>query len=444
MRPTTCVFVLVGAMAAAGGFRQQPPVVKTTTAGVVIDATVLDANGRPVLDLGPGDFELTENGTRQQILSVTLIQGGIARASTAAVPLATSAAAAPVAMPPAPGTPAAAAAPAITPSVTAIVFDRLSPEVRPLARRAALAYLETLTPPNDYAGVFLADLTLTTYQPFTNQQERLRVAVDRMSATAPANLADVDRFKGRYAPMLDPNQPATAGAESSAGFSIAERQRILSLPNPERRFAEMELRMESGYRQFLAELGGQASLAGLRSTVEGLGMLPGRKSILYFTESLTLSTTLKSKFDAIIGLANRASITVYPVDAVGLRVHSKEGELARNVNVAGRQNVGDESRGDGPWTKDLEKQDQLLSSRPTAALGRLATETGGFLLENTNDLSAGVARMQVERTTYYLLAYQSTDTALDGTFRKVSVKVKRPKVTIKARPGYLAIPSGAL
>ena len=42
----------------------------------------------------------------------------------------------------------------------------------------------------------------------------------------------------------------------------------------------------------------------------------------------------------------------------------------------------------------------MLSSRPTAILNRLARETGGFLLENTNDLGAGVARMQLERTTY--------------------------------------------
>jgi hypothetical protein len=106
-------------------------------------------------------------------------------------------------------------------------------------------------------------------------------------------------------------------------------------------------------------------------------------------ESRRHEARLKPKFDALIGQANRANITVYPLDAAGLRVHSKEMELGRNVNVAGAQGVGDERRGDGPWTNDLEKQDQLLSSRPGAALGRLARETGGFLLENTNALGAG-------------------------------------------------------
>lgn len=202
----------------------------------------------------------------------------------------------------------------------------------------------------------------------------------------------------------------------------------------------LELKMGEGYQRFASEYEGQASMTGLRAVIDALGTLPGRKSVLYFTESLQVTTTLKPKFDALIGQANRANITVYTVDAAGLRVHSKEAELGRNVSVAGAQGVGDERRGDGPWTKDLEKQEQLLSSRPTASLGRLAKETGGFLLENTNDLAAGVARMRQERTTYYLLTYQSTNPALDGSFRRVSVKVKRPKVTVRARPGYVAAP----
>jgi Ca-activated chloride channel family protein len=49
--------------------------------------------------------------------------------------------------------------------------------------------------------------------------------------------------------------------------------------------------------------------------------------------------------------------------------------------------------------------------------------------------------MQNERTTYYLLAYQPTNPAQDGKFRRVTVKVKRPKVIVKGRPGYLAVPA---
>ena len=332
------------------------------------------------------------------------------------------------------------------PSVTAILFDRLSPEVRPLAGRAALAYVSTLVPPRDYAGVFLADVALKTFQPFTSVQDTLRAAVARAVSTAPSNLTTKsESFGSSRIQNLDPNQAPTVGAEAAGGYINAlEREKRLTAGAPgedpsEVMLRQMELRMTETYHQFLAESEGQASLAGLRAVVKGLSTLPGRKSILYFTEALTVTDRLKSRFDALIGEANRANITVFTVDAAGLRVHSKEAELKRNVDIAGTQGVGDAKRGDGPYTKELERQEQMLTSRPGAVLGRLAKETGGFLLENTNDLGAGVARMQQERTTYYLLAYQPTNAALDGKFRRVTVKVKRPKVTVKGRPGYLAV-----
>lgn len=200
--------------------------------------------------------------------------------------------------------------------------------------------------------------------------------------------------------------------------------------------------MREGYQRFVAELDGQWSLAGLRAVVSAFSELPGRKSILYFTEKLPISDRMKPKFDALIGEANRANITVYPVDAVGLRVHSNDGELKRNIDVASAKALGDEEREKGAWTKDLERQNDLLNSRTSAVLGRLAKDTGGFLLENTNDLSAGVARMRQERTTYYLLSYQPTNPSLDGKFRRINVKVKRPKMTVRARPGYVALQTG--
>jgi VWFA-related protein len=110
------------------------------------------------------------------------------------------------------------------------------------------------------------------------------------------------------------------------------------------------------------------------------------------------------------------------------------------VEGAGAQGIGDAKRGEGPMTKELERQEQILTSRSSAILGRLAKETGGFLLENTNDLTSGVARMLNDRTTYYLLAYNPTNTSEDRKFRRVSVKVKRSGVNVKARPGYVMSP----
>jgi VWFA-related protein len=434
--------VVLALTAASAAAQSQAPVVKTTTTGVVIDVTALDKDGKPVADLQPADFDLTEDGVRQEIASVTFVRGGVGESRSGRPPAQAAASDAPV---PVAGTtpPSSAVTPAM-PSVTAILFDRLSPEVRPLAGRAALAYVSTLVPPRDYAGVFLADVALKTFQPFTSTQDTLRSAVARAVSTAPSNLTTKsESFGSSRIQNLDPNQSPTVGAEVAGGYinALDREKKLTEGADSEKLLRQMELRMTESYHQFLAESEGQASLAGLRAVVKGLSVLPGRKSILYFTEALTVTDRLKSRFDILIGEANRANVSVFTVDAVGLRVHSKEAELGRNVEVAGAQGVGDARRGDGPYTKDLERQEQMLTSRPSAVLGRLAKETGGFLLENTNDLGAGVARMQQERTTYYLLAYQPTNPAQDGKFRRVAVKVKRPKVTVKSRAGYLAGPA---
>jgi VWFA-related protein len=438
MKLAITLLVLTATFAPA---QTQVPTVRTATAGVLIDVTVLDKDGRPVTDLKAEDFEVSEDGKAQKIVSATLMRSGVPS------PVAGSAADA-IARAPASSTTAGSASttmpnvpPATTPTVTAILFESLSADTRSYAARAAAELVSTLAPPNEYAGVFLGGLGFATLQPFTNRREDVRQALNRVAVSALNDLL-VDAEQSRVSSRiqgLDPSTPVTPGAESGRGYTtIGERDKLLHGKDPDSKLREMEYRMEEGYTRMLAELEGDAALAGLRTTVQGLAAMPGRKSILYFTEALPITSRLKSHFDALIGEANRANVTVYPVDAAGLRLHSKEAEVGRNVNLAGAQGVGDAQRENGAWTKELEKQEEMLSSRPASVLGRLANETGGFLIDNTNDLGKGVTRMQVERTTYYLLGYQPTNTAMDGKFRRVTVKVKRGKYTVRARPGYLA------
>lgn len=421
--------------------QNQPPTVRTSTAGVLIDVTVLDKDGRPVTDLEAADFDVSEDGKPQQIVSATLMRGGvpsrIGGGSATPAPPGTEPASAEAAGAPTGATPA-------VPTVTAILFDNLSVEARPFATLAAARFVSTLMAANEWGGVFRSGLSLTTIQVFTNQTAKLRAAIDRVAEIAPNNLStDAERTRTTVRTQgLDPSTPETAGAEYAQGWTtIADREQRLYKEDPrdsEQYLNRLALRMEEGYSRFLNEYEGDASLSGLRTAIAALAPLAGRKSILYFTEELPITSRLKSRFDALIGEANRANITIYPVDAAGLRIHSEEAKTGRNVGLAGAQGIGDANRGDGPWTKGLETQEQALSSRTGAALGRLANETGGFLTNNTNDLGKGVSRMYFERTTYYLLGYQPTNTAADGTFRKVSVKVKRGKYTVRARPGYVA------
>jgi hypothetical protein len=57
---------------------------------------------------------------------------------------------------------------------------------------------------------------------------------------------------------------------------------------------------------------------------------------------------------------------------------------------------------------------------------------------NTNDLAGGVKKISDDLSAFYLLGYYSTNTASDGKYRRIEVKVKTPGVKVSARPGYVA------
>ena len=162
MRQAVTFFVLAAAFASA---QDQRPTVRTRTAAVIIDATVVDNDGHPVTDLTRDDFEIKEEGKTQQVVSATLVRGGV----PARIPGITGAPAAPAATAPSmqAGGAVRAGGPPI-PTVTAILFDTLSADTRPFATRAAAEFVSTLATANEYAGLFQAGLALTTVQPFTH------------------------------------------------------------------------------------------------------------------------------------------------------------------------------------------------------------------------------------------------------------------------------------
>ncbi|MCA1584398.1 MAG: hypothetical protein LC791_06380 [Acidobacteria bacterium] len=62
----------------------------------------------------------------------------------------------------------------------------------------------------------------------------------------------------------------------------------------------------------------------------------------------------------------------------------------------------------------------------------------GFWVLNTNQIDRALERLVVDTSSYYLLGYYSTNPKLDGRFRRITVRVKRPGSDVRARPGYLA------
>jgi len=68
----------------------------------------------------------------------------------------------------------------------------------------------------------------------------------------------------------------------------------------------------------------------------------------------------------------------------------------------------------------------------------LAADTGGKAFLDSNDFGRVFKGVQDDTSMYYLLGYHSTNTAKDGKYRRITVKVNRPDVKVDFRRGYYA------
>jgi hypothetical protein len=130
------------------------------------------------------------------------------------------------------------------------------------------------------------------------------------------------------------------------------------------------------------------------------------------------------------------------VDAVGLRVQSTNSETLKEVQSLGetrlRQLSMPEEVAQEPLTRALERTEDLMRYGGEAGLSKLAEDTGGFLVRDTNDIGSAFRRIDEDMRFHYLLTYAPKNDALDGKFREVDVRVKRKGVAVFARKGYRA------
>ena len=89
--------------------------------------------------------------------------------------------------------------------------------------------------------------------------------------------------------------------------------------------------------------------------------------------------------------------------------------------------------------------DRLFSGTHTLtdnhALELMVSITDGLRISESALFESGLRRIVDDLSNYYLLGYYSTADA-DGKFHKITVRVKRPGVQVRARSGYLAAKAG--
>lgn len=126
-------------------------------------------------------------------------------------------------------------------------------------------------------------------------------------------------------------------------------------------------------------------------------------------------------FRDLLDIANRSNVTFYPVDPRGLAAFDSSIDTGIGIGTP------------PPPSVDAANLRGRLDSLRT-----LADNTDGIAVVDANNVDAGLKRITADLSSYYLLGYYSSNPKLDGSYRRITVRVKQPGVDVRARRGYRA------
>ena len=238
-------------------------------------------------------------------------------------------------------------------------------------------------------------------------------------------------------------EAAGAGAAAGSGAALAQNAAALGERENELRLVQSELNMLRSIENSDRGRRGYDTSASLMAVVRSLAEYPGRKTVVFFSEGLAITPSLSARLDGVIDAANRANVTVYAVDTKGLRAKSTSERSRKELDAFAEDRRSQVSTGtertERPLSMAMERVEDTLRLDSRAGLARLAGDTGGFLVEGSNDLSSAFRRIDEDTQFHYLLTYAPSNDALDGRFRAIRVKVERSGVQVFARKGYRAL-----
>ncbi len=170
-------------------------------------------------------------------------------------------------------------------------------------------------------------------------------------------------------------------------------------------------------------------LAALQTAAQMLGHLGEKKVLIYFASGLTLNgVDNHAQLHATVDAAIRAGVSFWPVDARGLVAEAPLGDATQGS-----------PGGLAMYSGASEQATQADFAQSQDTLYSLAEDTGGKALLDTNDLTRGITQAQRSISDYYLLTYYTSNTALDGRFRRIKISINHPDVAkIDYRQGYYA------
>jgi VWFA-related protein len=240
-------------------------------------------------------------------------------------------------------------------------------------------------------------------------------------------------FVERYLGANDVAAIILTSGRNDGAQDLTDNQQLLlravdSFVGRKLRRADDPLDAERGYNARVA-------LSSLRQVADRMAALRGRrKALVFISEGIDYdihdvfnardASIVRDEVRAAISAATRSNVSIYSVDSRGLT--SFDDDESDSGDLTGGTAIGPGS-----------SSEQLRLAQDSLRI--LADMTGGIAAVNSNDFGQIFERIVRDNSTYYLLGFTPANGGRDGRFRKISVRVAREDVMVRARQGY-AIP----
>jgi hypothetical protein len=314
--PVIVMAVMAAHAQERGPAQPEPPtVIRAESRLVLVDAVVTDKKGKPIRDLGAGDFRLWEDAQERKIANVSL--------ETAAR---------------SPGRGRM--------SYILLFFDgsTVSPAGIAALRRDATRFVDASASPDRYMAVAYFTNALRVAQNFTAMPEPLKRAIAAVPAIGGVTAA-------LPVSSIRPYGYGTPGADAVYTQSVL--------------------------------------FPSLRTAVESMGSIRGRKALVLFSGGFPRTANTDSDVAATAAACNRANVVVYVIDS-------------------------------------------------GSVLKPLADQTGGRLIAAAGDLIRELGKVVDEQEEYYLLGYVPPETP-EGSCHALRVRVDRAGADVRARTAYCSV-----
>jgi VWFA-related protein len=419
----------------------------TTSRAVLIDVIVSDRKGKPVSGLKQEDFTVTEQGKPQAV--------SFFEEHTGAVPDSD------VELPKLPPNTFSNFSPIPAPdAVNVLLLDSVNTrmESQSFVHSQAMKFLKSAKPGSRMA-IFSMGLGLHFIQGFTNDPALLMAALNNKKNN---EVESSMMIKGQDETNAQSDLVGMMQAPTPAGSTTASPEMINALKEF---FAEQDT-AQNFDRGFV-------TLANLQRLATFLTAFPGRKNVIWFTESVPPFLSIGNGPDALAtmasdpGLENEykktmnmlaaARMALYPVDARGVATTSfyQADNKLPSTTSAPYQITGVDSN---PTGMGKDPTVSPTSSAPGAQVSNANDETtkrnsdqmmqevfahdsGGKAFANTNGLSQVIDNISVASSDFYTLSYAPANSKMDGGFRKIEVKIGDGNYALSYRRGYFALDS---